>query len=198
MRPLIVIRRVPQIDSCAGMCRLCLSLVLTALDDRHIFYRRAQLRIDFVGGTVIEARQTTGRPISAPCGKLDALHLAKPACSSSAAGGRADPPAAAARRRRRQMKAVQAAREALAQSNTPDGSSVRASAAELIQAGVLADRALPRRHPHLIWFRFEWQFGVGRTIATLAWQREGQSQQPLPGVLLYSQDNGIISMKTMP
>jgi preprotein translocase subunit SecF len=120
---------------------------------------------------LIEARTTTGpADLAAMRAKLDALKLGE--ASLQQFGGPDDvlirlpqqPGGDAA-----QMKAVQLAREALGpgieyRRTEVVGPSV---GSELIQAGVLATVLSLVAILIYIWFRFEWQFGVGATIATL-------------------------------
>ena len=61
MRPLIVIRRVPRIDFMRWhLFGFAFSLALTALTIGLFFTVGLNYGIDFVGGTLIEARTTTG------------------------------------------------------------------------------------------------------------------------------------------
>src|SRR5207244_1650586 len=127
--------------------------------------------IDFVGGTLIEARNTQGpADLAAWRAKLDALKLGD--ASLQQFGSPDDvlirlpqqPGGDAA-----QMKAVQQARVALGpgieyRRTEVVGPSV---GGELIRAGVLATVLALGAILVYIWFRFEWQFGIGATIATL-------------------------------
>jgi preprotein translocase subunit SecF len=172
MRPLIIIRRVPQIDFMRWhVFGFVFSLALTALTIGIFFTAGLNYGIDFVGGMLIEARTTTGpADLAAMRAKLDALKLGE--ASLQQFGGPDDvlirlpqqPGGDAA-----QMKAVQLAREALGagieyRRTEVVGPSV---GSELIQAGVLATVLSLVAILIYIWFRFEWQFGVGATIATL-------------------------------
>src|SRR6266705_773616 len=77
MRPLIVIRRVPKIDFMRWhVFGFAFSLALTALPIGLFLTVGLNYGIDFVGGTLIEARTTTGpADLAAMRAKLDALHL---------------------------------------------------------------------------------------------------------------------------
>src|SRR5579864_7139543 len=77
MRPLIVIRRVPKIDFMRWhLFGFAFSLALTVLTIGLFFTVGLNYGIDFVGGTLIEARTTTGpADLAAMRSKLDALHL---------------------------------------------------------------------------------------------------------------------------
>src|SRR3954454_16986310 len=77
MRPLIVIRRVPKIDFMRWhIYGFAFSVALTALTIGLFFTAGLNYGIDFVGGTLIEAR-TTGGPadLAAMRAKLDSLRL---------------------------------------------------------------------------------------------------------------------------
>ena len=172
MRPLIVIRRVPKIDFMRWhLFGFAFSLALTALTVGLFFTVGLNYGIDFVGGTLIEARTTSGpADLGAMRAKLDGLHLGD--ASLQQFGSPNDvlirlpqqPGGDAA-----QMKAVQLAREALGagieyRRTEVVGPSV---GSELIRAGVLATVLALGAILIYVWFRFEWQFGVGATIATL-------------------------------
>ena len=172
MKPLIVIRRVPQIDFMRWhVFGFALSLALTALTIGSFLTVGLNYGIDFVGGTLIEARVTTGpADLAAMRAKLDALHLGE--ASLQQFGNPNDvlirlpqqPGGDAA-----QAKAVQAAREALGagvdyRRVEVVGPSV---GSELIQAGVLATVLALGAIMVYVWFRFEWQFGVGAMVSTL-------------------------------
>ena len=173
MRPLIVIRRVPKIDFMRWhLFGFAFSLALTALTIGLFLTRRAQLRHRFRRRHA-DRGQDDQRPadLAAMRAKLDALHLGE--ASLQHFGSPDDvlirlpqqPGGDAA-----QMKAVAAgARGArLRVSNTAaPRSSGPSVGSELIRAGVLATVLALGAILIYIWFRFEWQFGVGATIATL-------------------------------
>ena len=77
MRPLIVIRRVWKIDFMRWhLPGFAFSLVLTALTIGAFLTVGLNYGIDFVGGTLIEARTTTGpADLAAMRAKLNALNL---------------------------------------------------------------------------------------------------------------------------
>ncbi len=172
MRPLIVIRRVPKIDFMRWhLFGFAFSLALTALTIGLFVTAGLNYGIDFVGGTLIEARTTTGPAnLATMRAKLDGLHLGD--ASLQQFGSPNDvlirlpqqPGGDAA-----QMKAVQSAREALG----PDVEYRRTEVvgpsvgSELITAGVLATVLALGAILIYIWFRFEWQFGVGAVVALI-------------------------------
>jgi preprotein translocase subunit SecF len=172
MKPLIVIRRVPQIDFMRWhVVGLIFSGFLTVLTVVLFLTVGLNYGIDFVGGTLIEARTTTGpAKLAEMRAKLDALHLGE--VSLQQFGAPTDvlirlpqqPGGDAA-----QQKAIQAARDAL-------GANVEyrrvevvgpSVGSELIRAGVLATVLALVAIMIYVWFRFEWQFGVGAMISTL-------------------------------
>src|SRR5258708_21583040 len=172
MRPLIVIRRTPNIDFMAWHnIGFALSLLLTLSSIVLFLTVGLNYGIDFVGGTLIEVRSTSGPANLAEMRqKLDALHI-----GDASLQGFGPPTDVLIRLPRQpggdaaQEKVVQLARQALGQ-----GVEYRrtefvgpAVGSELVQAGwkttILALFAIAG----YIWFRFEWQFGVGRVIFTL-------------------------------
>ena len=151
MRPLIVIRRVPKIDFMRWhVFGFAFSGLLTVLTIVLFLTVGLNYGIDFVGGTLIEARTTSGPANLAEMrAKLDALQPRRGfAAANSAAPSDVlirlpqQPGGDAA-----QMKAVQKVREALG----PDVEYRRVEVvgpsvgSELIRAGVLGDRARPGR-----------------------------------------------------
>jgi preprotein translocase subunit SecF len=182
MRPLIVIRRVPKIDFMRWhVFGLIFSLVLTVVTIGIFVSKGLNYGIDFTGGTLIEVRNTNGpADLAAMRAKLDALKIGEPSlqgyvdkttgeCASS-------PPSCVLIRLPEQeggdaaqQKVVQKVRDALGagveyRRTEVVGPSV---GSELIRAGVLATVLALGAILIYIWFRFEWQFGVGATVATL-------------------------------
>ena len=130
--------------------------------------------IDFTGGTLIEVRVTTGpADLAEMRAKLDALHLGEPSLQAirQPAIRRADPHAAAAARRRRgadDRRSRRCARRSGRMSNiAASRSSGPSVGSELIRAGVLATVLALGAIMVYVWFRFEWQFGVGAMLSTL-------------------------------
>jgi preprotein translocase SecF subunit len=171
MRPLIVIHRVPRIDFMRWhKLGLVFSVLLTAATIALFFINGLNYGIDFVGGTLIEAKTQGPADLATMRSKLDSLNLGE--ASLQQFGSPDDvlirlpqqPGGDAA-----QMKAIQAARDVLGpgveyRRVEVVGPSV---GSELIQAGVLATVLALGAILIYVWFRFEWQFGVGATIATL-------------------------------
>ena len=172
MRPLIVIRRVPKIDfmrwHLAGFAFSVLLSVLTV-----VIFLTAGLNygIDFVGGTLIEARTTNGSAdLAAMRGKLDSLHLGE--ASLQLFGSPDDVLIRLPQQQggdKAQMNAVKQAQAALGDKIEYRRIEVVGPTvgSELIRAGVLATVLALGAILIYVWFRFEWQFGVGATIATL-------------------------------
>ena len=182
MRPLIVIRRVPKIDFMRWhRFGFAFSLALTALTIGLFFTVGLNYGIDFTGGTLIEVRATTGpADLAAMRAKLDALHVGEPSLQGyvdkTTAECAASPPSCVLIRLPEQpggdaaqQRVVQKVRDALGpgveyRRTEVVGPSV---GGELIRAGVLATVLALGAILIYIWFRFEWQFGIGATIATL-------------------------------
>ena len=172
MRPLIVIRRVPKIDFMRWrFFGFAFSLLLTAATVGLFSTVGLNYGIDFVGGTMIEAKTTTGpADLGAMRAKLDSLHLGQASLQQFGAPDDVlirlpqQPGGDAA-----QMAAVKKAQAAL-------GSHVQyrrievvgpTVGSELIRAGVLATVLALGAILIYVWFRFEWPFGIGATIATM-------------------------------
>jgi len=172
MRPLIVIRRTPKIDFMAWhKVGFALSMLLTVSSIVLFSTIGLNYGIDFIGGTLIEVRVTPGPADLADMRqKLDALHIGEPSLQGFG------PPTDVLIRLPRQPggdaaqeQAVQLVRQAL-------GSGVEyrrvevvgpSVGGELIRAGVIATVLALLAIGLYIWFRFEWQFGVGGMVSTL-------------------------------
>ena len=172
MRPLIVIRRTPKIDFMAWhKIGFALSLLLTLSSIVLFLTVGLNYGIDFVGGTLIEVRSTTGpADLAEMRQKLDALHI-----GDASLQGFGPPTDVLIRLPRQpggdaaQEKVVQLARQALGtgveyRRVEVVGPSV---GSELIRAGVIATILALFAIAAYIWFRFEWPFGVGGMISTL-------------------------------
>src|ERR1700716_4308400 len=182
MRPLIVIRRVPKIDFMRWhLFGFAFSAVLSIATIAVFLTVGLNYGINFTGGTLIEVRVTPGpADLAAMRSKLDALHAGEPSLQGyidkTTADCAASPPACVLIRLPQQpggdaaqMQVVQKVRDALGpgveyRRTEVVGPSV---GSELVRAGVLATVLALGAILIYIWFRFEWQFGVGATIATM-------------------------------
>jgi preprotein translocase subunit SecF len=171
IRPLIVIRRVPQIDFMRWhVLGFAFSLLLGVVSTGLFLTIGLNYGIDFKGGTLIEAKTQGPADLAAMRAKLDDLHIGEASLQGFGSpdevlirlpeqpGGDAG-----------QMKAVELARQALGtgidyRRVEVVGPSV---GAELVRAGALATVLALLAILVYIWFRFEWQFGVGATISTI-------------------------------
>jgi preprotein translocase SecF subunit len=180
MRPLIVIRRVPKIDFMRWhLLGFALSTVLSIATIVIFLTAGLNYGIDFVGGTLIEARVTSGpADLAAMRSKLDSLNLGEASLQAFNSPGdcSSSPPSCVLIRLPEQpggdaaqMKVAQMARDALGPGIEYRRTEVVGPTvgSELIRAGVLATVLALGAILIYIWFRFEWQFGVGATIATL-------------------------------
>ena len=172
MRPLIVIRRTPKIDFMAWhKVGFALSGLLTIGSIVLFLTVGLNYGIDFVGGTLIEVRSATGPANLADMRqKLDALHIGEPSLQGFG------PPTDVLIRLPRQPggdaeqeRAVQLVRQALGSGVEYRRTEVVGPSvgSELIRAGVIATVLALFAIAAYIWFRFEWQFGVGGMISTL-------------------------------
>src|SRR3954451_2763190 len=172
MRPLIAIRHTPKIDFMAWhKLGFALSLLLTLASIVLFSTVGLNYGIDFKGGTLIEVRVTSGPADLADMRqKLDALHIGEPSLQGFG------PPTDVLIRLPRQPggdaeqeKAVQLVRQALGSGVEYRRTEVVGPSvgSELIRAGVIATILALFAIAAYIWFRFEWQFGVGGMISTL-------------------------------
>jgi preprotein translocase subunit SecF len=172
MRPLIVIRRTPKIDFMAWhKAGFAFSLFLTLSSIVLFLTVGLNYGIDFVGGTLIEVRSTTGPASLADMReKLDALHIGEVSLQGFG------PPTDVLIRLPRQPGGDAAQEQAVQQARQALGAGVDyrrvevvgpSVGSELIRAGVLATILALFAIAAYIWFRFEWQFGVGGMISTL-------------------------------
>ena len=182
MRPLIVIRRVPKIDFMRWhLLGFLLSGLLSIATIAVFLTAGLNYGIDFTGGTLIEVRVTGGpADLAAMRSKLDALHIGEPSLQGyvdkTTAECASTPPSCVLIRLPEQpggdaaqQKVVQQVRDALGSGVEYRRTEVVGPSvgSELIRAGVLATVLALGAIMVYVWFRFEWQFGVGATLATL-------------------------------
>jgi preprotein translocase subunit SecF len=171
IRPLIVIRRVPKIDFMRWhVFGFAFSILLGVVSIGLFVSIGLNLGIDFKGGLLIEAKTQGPADLSAMRGKIDALHIGEASLQNFGApdevlirlpqqtGGD-----------KAQESAIVAVKQALGEGieyrrQEVVGPSV---GSELIRAGALATVLALLAILVYIWFRFEWQFGVGATISTI-------------------------------
>jgi preprotein translocase subunit SecF len=171
IRPLIVIRRVPKIDFMRWhVFGFAFSILLGVVSIGLFLSVGLNLGIDFKGGLLIEAKTHGPADLSTMRAKIDALHIGEASLQNFGApdevlirlpqqtGGD-----------KAQESAITAVKQALG-----DGVEYRRQevvgpsvGSELIRAGALATVLALLAILVYIWFRFEWQFGVGATISTI-------------------------------
>src|SRR5579884_2573541 len=172
MRPLIVIRRTPNIDFMRWhKFGFAFSLALALLTVGLLASWGLNYGIDFVGGTMIEVRSLKGpADLAMIRGKLDALHIGQPSLQQFG------PPSDVMIRIPRQpggdaaqMQAVTRIRQALGDSIQYRSVEVVGPSvgSELVRAGIIATALALVAIAAYVWFRFEWQFGVGAMVSTL-------------------------------
>lgn len=172
MKPLIVIRHVPKIDFMRWhVVAFAVSGLLTVLTVALYLTVGLNYGIDFRGGMLIEARATSGPANLAEMrAKLDALGLGEVSLQqfgtpSDVLIRMAEQPGGDAA----QMEAVRKTQQALG----PNVEYRRVEVvgptvgSELIRAGVLATVLAIIAIMIYVWFRFEWQFGVGAMLSIL-------------------------------
>jgi preprotein translocase SecF subunit len=170
-RPLIVIKHIPSIDFMRlHKLGFALSLLLTVGSVVLFLVHGLNYGIDFSGGTLIEAR-TVGGP--ADLGKLrselDTLGLGEVQIQGFGA-----PDEVLIRLPRQpgndqaQEKAVSTVKEKLGKTVEYRRTEVVGPTvgAELIRAGVIATVLALFAIMLYVWFRFEWQFGIGALLST--------------------------------
>lgn len=171
LKPLIVIRRVPTIDFMRWhVFGFAFSILLGCVSIALFAAIGLNYGIDFKGGTLIEAKTQGPADLAAMRAKLDALHIGEASLQNfgdqtevlirlpEQPGGDAG-----------QQKAIRLAREALGPGIDYRRTEIVGPTvgAELIRAGALATVLALVAILVYIWFRFEWQFGVGATISTI-------------------------------
>ena len=178
LRPLITIRRTPKIDFMRWhVAAFAFSGLLTALT--VVLYLTVGLNygIDFRGGTLIEARVTTGAAdLAAMRAKLDSLGLGEVSLQSFNSPGDCGttPPTCVLIRISEQTGGDSAQMQAVAKAKEALGSGIEyrrtevvgpTVGSELIRAGVLATVLAIAAIMIYVWFRFEWQFGLGAMLS---------------------------------
>jgi preprotein translocase subunit SecF len=171
MRPLIKIHHIPKIDF-MGIHKLgiALSIALTLASIGLFLGRGLNYGIDFSGGVLVEARSTSGPAKLADLrSKLNSLGVGE--TSLQGFGSPTDVLIRLPRQHgddKAQMAAVQKVRAAFG--NELEFRRVEVVGPkvgeELIMAGVWATVLALLAIAVYIWFRFEWQFGVGAMIST--------------------------------
>lgn len=170
-RPLIVIKRIPNIDF-MGLHKLgfAFSAILTVASVVLFLTVGLNYGIDFAGGVLVEAHTQGPADLAGMRSKLDGLGLGQVSLQ-----GFGSPDEVLIRLPRQpgddkaQMKGVDAVRQSL-------GSSVEFRrvevvgpkvGSELIAAGVKATVLALFAIAAYVWFRFEWPFGVGAMLSTI-------------------------------
>jgi len=171
-RPLITIRRIPNINFMSlHKAGFVLSLILTLGSIVLFLVEGLNYGIDFSGGTIIEAR-TTGAPadLAAMRKQLDGLGLGDVSLQ-----GFGSPNDVLIRLQRQpggdaaQEQAVQKVKQSLGTTVDYRRTEVVGPkvGGELIRAGTIATILALFAIAVYVWFRFEWQFGVGAMLSTL-------------------------------
>jgi preprotein translocase SecF subunit len=172
MRPLVFLRNTPSIDFMRWhKLGLAISVVLSLTTIALFVTQGLNYGIDFSGGIMIEARSTKGPAHLAEMReKLNSLNIGE--TSLQEFGSPTDvlirlprqPGDDAA-----QMRGVEVVRQAFG--DTLEYRRVEVVGPkvgdELIRAGVIATILAMLAIAAYVWFRFEWQFGVGAMISTL-------------------------------
>ncbi len=170
-RPLIVIKRIPNIDF-MGLHKIgfALSAVLTVASVVLFLTVGLNYGIDFAGGVLVEAHTQGPADLASMRSKLDSLGVGQVSLQ-----GFGSPDEVLIRLPRQpgddkaQMKGVEAVRQSL-------GSSIEVRrvevvgpkvGSELIAAGVKATVLALFAIAAYVWFRFEWPFGVGAMLSTI-------------------------------
>jgi preprotein translocase SecF subunit len=171
-RPLIVIKRIPNIDFMKlHKLGFALSLVMTLGSIVLFLAHGLNYGIDFSGGTIIEARELKGpADLAKMRADLDSLGLGDVQLQGFG------PPTDVLIRLQRQPGSDQTQEQAVAKVKAKLGNTVEyrrtevvgpTVGAELIRAGVIATVLALVAIMAYVWFRFEWQFGVGAMLSTL-------------------------------
>jgi preprotein translocase subunit SecF len=170
-RPLIIIKRIPSIDFMAlHKLGFILSGLLTVGSIVLFLVQGLNYGIDFSGGTIIEARTNGPANLAEMRGQLDGLGLGDVQLQGFGA------PNEVLIRLQRQPGNDKVQERAVALVKDKLGTAVEyrrtevvgpTVGAELIRAGVIATVLALFAIALYVWFRFEWQFGVGAMLSTL-------------------------------
>lgn len=171
IRPLIIIRRIPNINF-MGWRKLgfAFSLVMTIGSLVLFFTEGLNYGIDFSGGTIIEARTNGPANLGQLRSELNGLGLGDVSLQGFGA------PNDVLIRLQRQPGGDKAQEQAVERVKQKLGNSVKyrrtevvgpTVGAELIRAGTEATVLALLAIAVYVWFRFEWQFGVGAMLSTL-------------------------------
>jgi preprotein translocase SecF subunit len=170
-RPLIVIRHIPNIDF-MGLHKLgfVLSALLTLASIGLFFGVGLNYGIDFSGGVLVEVRTQGPADLASMREKLNTLNVGEVSLQ-----GFGSPDDVLIRLPRQpgddkaQMQGVEKVRQTLGQG--VDFRRVEVVGpkvgSELVKAGVMATVLALIAIAAYVWFRFEWQFGVGAMLSTL-------------------------------
>jgi preprotein translocase SecF subunit len=172
LRPLIVIRHIPNINFMRlHKLGFALSLLLTIASIVLFLTMGLNYGIDFSGGTLIEARTTSGpADLAKMRSTLDGLGLGQ--VSLQGFGSPSDVLIRVPRQPggdQAQAQGVEKVKGALGAGIDYRRTEVVGPkvGSELIQAGVLATVLALFAIAAYVWLRFEWQFGVGAMLSTL-------------------------------
>ncbi len=171
LRPLIIIKRIPSIDFMAlHWVGFILSGILTLGSIGLFLTQGLNYGIDFVGGTILEVHTQGPADLGSMRTTLDGLGLGT--VQLQGFGG----PQEVLIRLQRQPGGNEAQEAAVAKVKGTLGTSVEyrrtevvgpTVGGELIRAGVTATILALVAIAAYVWFRFEWQFGVGAMLSTL-------------------------------
>ncbi|HEX4191908.1 MAG TPA: protein translocase subunit SecF [Stellaceae bacterium] len=170
MRPLIIIRRIPNINF-MGMRQIgfALSLAMTIASIALFLTRGLNYGIDFSGGTIIEVRSTTGpADLNKMRADLDSLGLRDVTLQNF--GGPDDVLIRLQEQSdKTQEQTVNQVKQKLGNAFEYRRTEVVGPTvgAELIKAGTEATILALFAIAFYVWFRFEWPFGVGAMLSTL-------------------------------
>lgn len=171
MRPLINITRIPNINFMRmHKFGFALSLIVTLTSLGLFLVRGLNYGIDFSGGTIVEAHTEGPANLAKMRAELDSLGLGDVSLQGFGS------PDEVLIRLQRQPGGDKAQEQAITKVKQKLGNSVEyrrtevvgpTIGAELIRAGVEATVLALLAIAVYVWFRFEWQFGIGAMLSTL-------------------------------